>query len=176
MAIWKLNNNSAKRDRPRLELSRSRLEYALEILSAVGLIIGLYSLLVSYETLPASIPVHYNLRGEVDSWGDKSTIWILGVIMIVVYGALTLTAKIPHLYNYPFSITAENAERQYRIARTFITLLKTEIVWLFAAIICGTMEVALGVSNQLHPLYSYFFLALIALTTAGYFVLSYRAR
>ena len=37
-----------------------------------------------FPTLPATIPTHFNASGEADAWGDKSSIFLLPVIMGVV--------------------------------------------------------------------------------------------
>ncbi len=176
MGYLRTNSSASKSNRPRLKVPRTRLDYALEILAAIGMFLGLYDLAANYAALPASIPTHFNFKGEVDSWGGKETILILGVGIVVLYGILTFVSRIPHLYNYPWEITEENAARQYRLARTFITMLKTEIVWLFAGIIGETVRVALGQSNQMQPTSLLFYLGLITASVVGYFVLSYRAR
>jgi uncharacterized membrane protein len=176
MSFGRFNSNDSKGNRPRLKLPRTSLETTLEILAVAGLTLGLYNLIASYSALPASIPVHFDFKGEVDSWGGKKTIWLLGGLLVVIYVSLTLVSRIPHLYNYPWEITEENAERQYRISRTFITLLKAEIVWLFAGMISEIVRVALGKANQMQPTNLYFYLALIAVSVIGYFWLSYRAR
>lgn len=173
-----LENNSSrnKADRPKLTLPRTGLDWSIELLAATGLLLGLYHLMVNYPDLPQSIPTHFNFAGEADSWGDKATIWILGAGIIVLYSVLTFTSRIPHLYNYPFQITSENAERQYRIARTFITVLKAEVVWLFASIISGTIDVAFGKSGRLEPSMLFLFLGLILASIIVYFVFARRAR
>ncbi|MBK7091140.1 MAG: DUF1648 domain-containing protein [bacterium] len=176
MGFLKNNSGASKIDRPKIEVPRTRIDYALEILAAIGVFLGLYELLVNYSALPASIPTHFNFKGEVDSWGSKETILILGAGIIVVHVVLTFVSRIPNMYNFPWEITKENAPRQYRLARTFITLLKTEIVWLFAAIVSETVKVALGQSNQMQPSNLYLFLGLITTSVVGYFIVSYRAR
>lgn len=176
MGILRSLHRESREHRPRLTLPRTKLEYSLEVLSALGVVFGLYGLVAAYPTLPASIPVHFNFKGEVDSWSGKETIWFLGAGIIVLYGALTMVSRIPHLYNYPWDITEENAPRQYRLGRTFLTLLKTEIVWLLATIIVETVEVALGRSHLMQPASMIWFLAIITASVIGYFVLSYRAR
>lgn len=176
MGFMRNNSSASKSDLPRITVSRTRLDYALEILAAVGVFLGLYELAVNYSALPASIPTHFNFEGEVDSRGGKESILFLGAGIIVLYGILTFVSRIPHMYNFPWKITEENAPRQYRLARTFITLLKTEIVWLFAAIISETIKVALGQSNQMQPTSTFVFLGLITASVVGYFISSYRTR
>lgn len=176
MGFMSHNRSGEKVDRPRLVLERTRLEIALELLAAAGMMYAAFCLIINYSALPPSIPMHFNYKGEVDSWGSKESIWLLAGITAVIYISMMLVARIPHMFNYPFKITAENAERQYRIARTFIKLLSAEIVWLFAVLLCGTMEVALDKANTMSPVFIYFFLAVVLGSTIGFFVLSYRAR
>ena len=176
MGFMRYNSGASKERPPKNNRSRTRLDYALEILAGVGVFLGLYELLVNYSALPASIPTHFNFKGEVDSWGGKETILFLGAGIIVLYGVLTYVSRIPNMYNFPWEITEENAPRQYRLARTFITLLKTETVWLFAAIISETVKVALGQSNQMQPTSLFLFIGLITASVVGIFIISYRAR
>jgi uncharacterized membrane protein len=176
MRSGKTNSTGSKGQRPRLELPRTRLEITLEFFAAAGVSLGLYLLFTMYSQLPERIPVHFDFSGRPDSWGGKETLWFLGAIMVVMYGAMTLICRVPHLFNYPWSITAENAERQYRIARTFLTLLKTEIIWFFALLIYETIEVGMGEAGQMPPTTLYTFIVLLAVSVIGFFVLSYRSR
>jgi uncharacterized membrane protein len=51
-----------------------------------------------YPNLPASIPTHFNFKGEADAWGDKSSIYlapaILGVVGFFLYLLLSNLKKI----------------------------------------------------------------------------------
>lgn len=51
------------------------------------------------------VPLHWNARGEIDSWGDTWTIVLLPVIALALYGLLTLLQRRPQWYNYPCKIT-----------------------------------------------------------------------
>lgn len=53
------------------------------------------------------VPLHWNARGEIDSWGDTWTIVLLPVIALALYGLLTLLQRRPQWYNYPCKITDE---------------------------------------------------------------------
>ncbi len=37
-------------------------------------------LAIIYGDLPEQIPIHYNLKGEVDGWGHKRTLWVLPIV------------------------------------------------------------------------------------------------
>ncbi len=50
-----------------------------------SLIIGLAVITISlYPSLPASIPSHWNLKGEVDSYGNKNTVFIFLAVAIIL--------------------------------------------------------------------------------------------
>lgn len=176
MGLLKSNRLAAKNERPRLDIPRTRVDFAFEIIAVVGLLMGLLNLFLDFAKLPESIPTHFNFKGDVDSWGGRDSLWLLAGFLVVIYISMSLVARIPHLYNYPCKITDDNAERQYRLGRQFITLLKAEIVWLFTAIIRSTIDVAMGQSTGLQPTLMFLFLALILASTIGYFILSYRGR
>ena len=50
------------------------------------------------------VPLHWNARGEIDSWGDTWTIVLLPVIALALYGLLSLLQRRPQWCNYPCKI------------------------------------------------------------------------
>jgi hypothetical protein len=57
----------------------------------------------------------------------------LPLVSIGLVVLLTVLSRFPHLYNYPWPITAENAPHQYALARLLLRWMTLEIVWMF----CG---------------------------------------
>ena len=53
-----------------------------QIIIAIGLVIlpFVYAFYL-YPTLPAKIPMHFNMNGEVDGWGSRESIYLLPSIM-----------------------------------------------------------------------------------------------
>lgn len=53
---------------------------------------------LEYKNLPSSIPMHFNIKGEVDGWGPKENAFmlpvIMGVVSIIVYSLLSNLKKI----------------------------------------------------------------------------------
>ena len=49
-----------------------------QIIIAIGLVIlpFVYAFYL-YPTLPAKIPMHFNMNGEVDGWGSRESIYLL---------------------------------------------------------------------------------------------------
>ena len=90
-----------------------------------------YSIL-QYPQLPATIPTHFNLEGKPDGYGSKASILLLPVIGAVLFGGMPILNKYPHIFNYLYTVTEENAERQYRSATRLIRVMKLLVVCLFA--------------------------------------------
>ncbi|MNG01484.1 hypothetical protein D3C84_844670 [compost metagenome] len=121
-------------NRPVVQLPKSRAETILDVISLIVIASTIAYIAYEWQNLPERIPMHFNGKGEIDGWGNKMSLIALPIIGIIVYTGLTLLSKAPHVYNYPTSITAQNAGAQYQNARLFITILKAVIVVLFAFI------------------------------------------
>jgi len=67
----------------------------------------------------------------------------------VLYIAMFILSRYPHLYNYPWEITEDNAEIQYRMASAFMNGLATGIAWIFLYMTWQTIQTALGNANGL---------------------------
>ena len=144
--------------RPVLKLPFSPGELVLEFAAGAGLawLVGLA--LLSYDSLPASIPTHFGLGGEPDGWGPRWTILILPAVGLLLYVVLTVMARFPHRLNYLWEVTEANASGQYRLARTFLGALKVEIVWFFGYIKFTTIQIVMGDAPGLVPVFLPLFL------------------
>ncbi len=162
--------------RPVLQIPKSSLEIGLETAAALGILTMLYVTIKSWPLLPQTIPHHFGVSGRPDAWGGKWTLWLLPGISLVLYVGLTILSRHPHIYNYPWPLTEQNAAAQYHIARTLLGALKTEIVVIFAYLQQQTIEVALGKAEGLGIIFLPIFLILIFGTIGIYFVKAYQAR
>jgi uncharacterized membrane protein len=117
--------------RPILHIPRSPLERNIEILAVLGIAAIIALTIWAWFILPPVVPTHYNLAGRPNAYGGKGVLLlILPVVTIFVFALLTFLSRYPHTFNYPRPITEANAHHQYQFARTFIGVLKLEIVWL----------------------------------------------
>ncbi len=126
--------------RPRLNLQLSSADKFLELIGLVALL-GMWVMVVqAYDTIPDTIPVHYNMQGEADRWGAKENILGLPIVATVLYVGLTVLNRFPHLYNYLTEITPANARRQYIIATRMIRVLKLMVVIVFGLLVLKTIR------------------------------------
>ena len=95
--------------------------------------LNLCAVLVFYFDLPERIPTHFNLQGEADGFGDKSTIWLITLLNLgLYYGLNHFSAKLaPHKHNYPVTVTEKNAPILYAMSIRMLALLNVLIALLF---------------------------------------------
>jgi len=84
--------------RPKIKLKLSLYDKALEIFAGVLLLLMLSKIISVYGSLPDIIPIHYNLKGEVDGYGNKATLFVLVFICFFNYTLLTIINFSPHTF------------------------------------------------------------------------------
>lgn len=138
--------------RPKLKLPWTKTEKWFETIALIGLWGPILLLGYYWNNLPDSIPQHYNFAGEVDAWGDKSTLLLLIGINAILWLGLTILSRYPHIYNYLTEITEQNAPRQYQLARQLIIFVKAVVTLLFFGITWHIIMTALGHTYPLWPI------------------------
>jgi|SRR5579884_1348175 len=117
-----------KYSRPRLSIPRTPYETLLIALTGLGVIAVIVITAWGWLILPTTIPTHYGISGTPNAYGGKGGLLFLPVLSICLAALLTFVSRFPHSFNYPWPITAENAPRQYYLARLLIRWLALEIV------------------------------------------------
>lgn len=156
-------------NRQKIKLQPTKTDWILEAIGFVGIIFIVVLVMNSYNDLPDTIPRHFNLTGEPDGFGGKSILFILPTVTIVIYLVLTIGLRFPHIFNYPFEITEENAERQYKNMTLMVRFIKTFIVMVFGYLTYATIKSGLGEMQGLGTWFTPVTLVSI-LGTIGYFI------
>ncbi|HCJ09662.1 MAG TPA: hypothetical protein DHW14_00650 [Clostridiales bacterium] len=162
--------------RPVLRIPRTRFEAALDCVGVLALGAMAWVLYVSWPALRPEVPVDFGTSGTPVAWGSKGLLLLFAGVALAVHLGLSLLRRVPHLYNYPFPITEANARRQYLLARTLVTALRTEVVVVFTYIVWQMVRVALGRAQSFGQTGVLFFVALIFATVAAYFIQASKAR
>lgn len=129
-----------------------KLTFADKIMEACGwgLICLLWGLVVwVYSSLPDIIPVHFDISGNADAYGGKMTLFFLPVIVTLMAIGLTVLNLYPHKFNYPVTISADNALIQYTYATRMIRVLKLMIALLSCGLIYFIYKKASGAWGQM---------------------------
>jgi len=166
---------SRKKQRPRFDIPRSGLDNIGDVVAGIGMLVLVTLTAASWATLPDSVPTHFNAAGVADAWGSKNSLLLLPAVALATWVLLTVLARFPHSFNYVRAITPENARRQYAMGRSFVILLKAEMVWLFASIQWMTIMTARTGSAGVWASVLYVWIAAILGSSIAYVIMSYRA-
>jgi uncharacterized membrane protein len=134
------------RSRPVLHLPRTPFEKLLEALTALGIIILIAMTVWGYFALPAVIPTHYGFSGAPNAYGGKGSLLPMPIVAICLAVLLTVLIRYPRRYDYRWPITAENALRQYSLARLLLLWITLEMVWMF----CGLQGLIIQSAQSHH--------------------------
>lgn len=146
--------------RPIVKITSTPLDRCLDGISLLLLIAFFGITVFYYASLPETIPTHFNAAGEPDAYGDKVSIFLLLGIALLIFILLRYFQNKPHLYNYPTTITEENAQEQYGKAMRMMRILNLTTLVILFYLQFQTIQTALGNAEGLG---SYFMvIALIA--------------
>lgn len=150
-------------DRPKIKIQLTTFDKIIEAIGWTALI-GIWVLaLYNYTELPQTIPTHFDGFGKADAYGSKANLLALPLIATAIFILLTILSFFPHLYNYPTSITKENAEKQYRTSIRMFRFLKLIILIVFGLIVCLTQQNINGNADGLGAWFLPFVLGIIFL-------------
>ncbi|WP_100010370.1 DUF1648 domain-containing protein [Lentibacillus sediminis] len=154
---------------PDIEVPASVLEKFLHI-TAFAVIIGMFVYAaVMVGRLPDEIPIHFNAAGEADNWGGKGAIFMLPLISLPMSLILFFLGRAPHIHNYPFKVTEENASKLYRESRLMMAAMHLMVTGIFALITWQMVESAQG--NAWLGLWLTVIITAAPLALIGYFLI-----
>lgn len=163
-----------KSDRPVIKLPFSGLEKIFELIAAAGLLLSIFLVINYWSDIPNDVPSHFGISGKPDAWGGKGILVMLPLVSLFLYALFTVVSRFPQHANYLIKITEQNAERQYRLARQFMAILKAELIWIFTLINWASIAVALGRCDGLGVLFLPVFLIIVFGTIGIYIYKSVR--
>lgn len=135
--------------------------------SALVILLSTFAYVITYwNTIPEKIPSHFNFHGQIDSWSSKNFVFFPVLVSLFLYLLLTVVSFFPSMWNMPVKITEENMERAYHHTRNMITILKLELVSVFAYITIQTSK-----AQVLSPYFLPVFLIVIFGTIAVHIVM-----
>ena len=125
-------------NQPRIAIPLQKKERFFIRLGWLVVVLHFIVTLVFYFELPDSIPTHYNFSGQPNGFGDKTEIWTLPILNLVLFYSLNfLIKKIkPWYMNYPVKVTEKNAPVLYSMNLTMLAVLgfSTSILFLILSV------------------------------------------
>lgn len=112
---------------------KTTYDWVIEIVSFLSLIATCIPLFF-YNRMGEGVffPIHYNLYGKADGWGDRKFLFIFILIAFVLYIYLTFSEKFFKKFLYPVKINEQNASSIYRIGIRLRRHVKLFIMLIFA--------------------------------------------
>ena len=163
-------------EQPKIKLKLTTTDKAFEVLGWLFILSIWVLTLTNYTNLPDTIPTHFNGAGQADGFGHKAMILILPVIATILYVGLTALNKFPHAFNYPTTITNDNALKQYTYATQLVRYLKLMVVLVFGGIALQTIRYVNGHTNGLGVWFLPLALALIFIPILFFVIKSYQTK
>ncbi len=124
-----------------------------EILALLGIGIQILVIIQSWEVIPDTVPVHFGISGKPDSYGKRESLFLLPIIAIIIFSALTLLGHYPKLLsallNLPEIDDTEKREDLLQVIRLFIQLTKLISVWLITYINWRVIQIAMDKAENL---------------------------
>lgn len=157
-------------NRPKLYIESSNLDIFIELVAAVAVLFNIAVAIYGWFTLPDIIPTHFNIIGEVDGYGSRNSILFLPILSGLLYTLFSIFSNYSHIFNYAVKITDSNAYIQYKLAKTFLSIIKSELIILFGYIELAIIISALNHKNTLLGIASLLAITLIFLITTGYYI------
>ncbi len=129
-------------NQPKIDVKPTKMDLRVLRIGWLVIVLNVLVVFAFYFKLPESIPRHFNLKGEVDGYGSKSTLWMLPIISGLSYFLLfMMTTKMkPWNFNYPTKVTEKNAPILYALCLQMLVWLNLSIAVLFFII---TLEILL---------------------------------
>lgn len=135
--------------RPKIKVPLKIIDIVLEA-ACIALLLGVCLYIIfSWPGIPSVVATHFNLSGQADAYGSKSSVLFLLPFIFILYAGLTILQKFPHIYNYAVEITEKNAEIQYIYAVRMVRTLKFVMLACFSFIEFQTIRSALAGKNSL---------------------------
>lgn len=112
----------------------------LEIITVVILVASIVYVAIRYSQIPVKIPTHFDLVGNPDGWGKKSSIFLIVGANVFLYIFMSICTFFPKMWNLPVKITEENQNRIYSYALDMLLVMKFIIVVSFTYMTVCSME------------------------------------
>src|SRR5699024_6478730 len=81
-----------------------------------------------------------DITGTADAWGSKSSILVLGGVMMLLSAGLALLSTKPRVFNYPLIVTEHNAQAVYREGERMMVWMLLSMQLIYAGLISSAMR------------------------------------
>lgn len=120
----------------------------LEIASVLMIAATFGALILTWNRLPPTVPIHFNFSGKPDAWGSRAVLWIMPAMAAALYGTLTWGARVPQKF-LSVKISPRNSQAQYAIAVAMIRWMKAVVAAMILVLTLQGVRVSLGTIDSI---------------------------
>ena len=62
------------------------------LITNIIILLPLVWMCINYNSIPEQVPIHFNIKGEIDAYGPKANVLLFPVVMFIVQWAITIEA------------------------------------------------------------------------------------
>lgn len=135
--------------RPKVNLPDTKIEKIYDGVSVGCVIVMVVLSIWILLSLPETIPIHWNLKGEADGYGSRYWMILVPIISVIFYYGNTRLVKIPHTYNYLKTLTPDNFKEEYVWARKLIRIVHMLSQLTFLFLVIFTIKSAYSVDQNM---------------------------
>lgn len=103
-------------------------------------------LLLQYQTMPSTIPVHWGISGVPDRWGSKSSVFWMFLLGVILYIGMEVLCGFPSIWNMTGNLTEGNWRHIYTTMRSMLELTNVILLAMFCYLSLPTIFPWLPVS------------------------------
>ncbi len=119
---------------------------SLDFIAFSGILFQVIFLIQMWSSIPDEVPVHFDLFGKPDAWGEKKSLLLMPVITIIIFSIFTVFSHSSRLLEIFLNLPpfTEKTKRLYRKLSILIQLFKVDIVWLFSLLEFQIIQITMG--------------------------------
>lgn len=133
-----------QKNKPKIKIPVEGIDLIIDLIVLVMLLFLWGYVLVSYTSLPETIPSHFNIQGEVDGYSGRNSIWVLMTITTIMAVGMYVLTKYPHIHNHLEEITEENAARNYKMSCRLLRFVNLFTILIMSGIVYSIIEKTAG--------------------------------
>lgn len=164
------------KSRSKIKINLKFYDKLIEGICLISLLIIWFIVIFEYRYLPEIIPIHFDISGQADRFGDKANIFVLPLITTILCLSISIANQYPHIFHSPKVIVKENVLEHYTNSSKMLRYLKLTVVLILGHLNYKIIEKAKGNIHHLGNWYLPLTLTIILLPLIYFIIRSFKIK